>query len=185
MLAFLLALADERDQEKVTELYDKYHVEMYKIAMSKLGQYSNATIQAEEAVQNAFVKIIDRFEAIRFEDGEKSIHAYVLTIASHEAINLLRKSENIESLDNMDQEVLIEGDFADELFRHWTYKDVVQALEEMDDRYSIPLQLKYANDLTVNEIASVLDMNVKTVYTNLSRGKILLALALKRKEQGK
>ena len=62
MLLFLLALTDEKDRDKVQEIYDKYHIEMYKIAKHKLANRPDAEGEAEEAVQNAFIKIIENFD---------------------------------------------------------------------------------------------------------------------------
>lgn len=183
MLTFLLALADERDQERVTELYNRYHTEMYKIAMYKLGRRPNALDEAEEAVQNAFVKIIEHFDSIRFDEGEKAIHAYVLTIVANESINIIRKQNDMVSLENIDTELKIPDDFVEQMCMLYEYEDVVQAIMALDDRYSIPLQLRYAEELSIKEIASTLNMKQKTVYTNLNRGKILLYQSLGKKVQ--
>lgn len=181
MLAFLLALADERDQERVTELYNRYHTEMYKLAMYKLAPRPNARDEAEEAVQNAFVKIIEHFDDIRFDEGEKAIHAYVLTIVTNEAINIIRKQKDTVSLENIDTELQIPDDFVEQLCRQYEYEDVVQAIIALDDRYSIPLHLRYAEELSIKDIARLLNMKPKTVYTNLTRGKILLYQSLGKK----
>ena len=143
MLTFLLALADERDRERVTELYNKYHTEMYKNALHKLARLPNARDETDEAVQNAFVKIIEHFDGIRFEKGKKAIHAYVLTVVTNEAINVLRKHTNTMSLDHMVSKMPPPDDFVEQLCLLYEYADVVQAIVSLDDRYSIPLELKY------------------------------------------
>ena len=58
------------------------------------------------------------------------------------------------------------------------YRRVVDTIAQLDDRYSIPLYMRWVEELSVKEIARRLDIPVKTVYTNLERGKYLLAKAL-------
>jgi DNA-directed RNA polymerase specialized sigma24 family protein len=44
----------------------------------------------------------------------------------------------------------------------------------LDDRYRIPLYLRWVEELPVKAIARMMDLPPKTVYTNLSRGKAIL-----------
>ena len=59
MLALLLSLADESDHDKIVYLYEKFHDMMVraakrKLAMARIPNYADV---AEDAVQNAFVKL--------------------------------------------------------------------------------------------------------------------------------
>ena len=91
MLVFLLSIADEKDRDKVEEIYHRYHIDMYRIARHKLKGRPNADAEAEEAVQNAFVKIIEYFDKIRFDEPEEVLRAYYYTIVAHEALDIISK----------------------------------------------------------------------------------------------
>jgi RNA polymerase sigma-70 factor (ECF subfamily) len=174
MLLFLLALTDEKDRDKVQEIYDKYHIEMYKIAKHKLANRPDAEGEAEEAVQNAFIKIIEHFDSIRFDESEETLRAYYLTIVTHEALNIIQKRQTPLSLHDYEDTLADEDDFIRRLCIRTEYERVVQAIINMDDQYSIPLQLKFLEMMSVKDIATMLDMKPKTVYAQISRGKLLL-----------
>lgn len=171
MLLFLLSIADEDQREKVEEIYRKYHLPMFKVAKHKLHGRPNAHAEAEEALQNAFIKIIEHFDSIRFDEDERSLYAYFFAIVTNEAINIMNGQSEHTSLYEVENELLSDEDFLDRLCLESDYNRVVRAIMALDDRYSIPLQLMYVNRLSVREIAAQLDMKPKTVYTNISRAK--------------
>ena len=97
MLQFLLTLTDESNHGKIEHLYNKYHDYMMKCAVTKfksLGR-SNYTYDAEDAVQNAFMKITKYIDKIDFSRGEKDVKNYCLAILSNEICNVL--SDNQEN----------------------------------------------------------------------------------------
>lgn len=174
MLVFLLSIADPENRDQIEEIYRKYHIEMYKIAKYKLRHNPNPSLEAEEALQNAFVKIIEHFDSIRFDSSERALHAYFLAIVTNEAINILNKHTEQVSIHDVEEIPASDDSFIDQLCLQSDYDALVRSITELDDRYSIPMQLRYVEQMSVAEISALLNMNVKTVYTNLSRGKTQL-----------
>lgn len=175
MLQFLLSIADERDHTKIEYLYHQYHDDMLRFAKYRLRQNGlpNYDLDAEDAVQNAFLKIIKHIDKIDLTKDGKIIRAYVLRIVSNETMNLTADYARFDDLHSY-AETLEDGDFFGHMRTHKRYEEVVEAICQMDEIYSIPLSLRYFENLKVKEIAALLGIAEKTVYTRLSRAKILL-----------
>ena len=83
----------------------------------------------------------------------------------------------VESVDAMQEEgeaPQLMGDDGQEAQRVLERQDVTRALGQLDERYRMPLYLKYYEGYTAAQIAEMLGIPENTVYTNLSRGKRLL-----------
>ena len=172
MLQFLLSIADQSDHEKVEYVYHKYHQEMLRLATQRLRQMGshNYELDAEDVVQNAFVKIVRHIDKINFSFSEQAVHSYVMKIVANEAIIFMSDMvycENLEQYENS----LSDDDFLERICIREAYQTVVRAIANLDERYSITLSLRYVENLSIKEIASMLGIEEKSVYTRLERGK--------------
>jgi RNA polymerase sigma-70 factor (ECF subfamily) len=155
---------------------------MMKYAISKFRSFgeSDANHYAEDAVQNTFMKIVKHIDNINFSRGERDIKNYCLSILHNEICNLLSDKTKFYELDEElyqeDKYTLIE-----EIEIREKYQEVVEAIKKMDEKYSITLYLIMCEEKTVNEIADMMGIPPKTVYTRLARGKKLLLESLKEK----
>ena len=180
MLQFLLTISDESHHSKIEHIYNKYHDSMMHFAVSRLQDLGveNFGFEAEDVVQNAFMKITKHIDNIDLSRGEKDVKNYCFTILCNEIRNLLSDEEkifrNFEEFrfDN-------EYNFVEELEIRENYNRVVKAIEELDEKYSATLYLVFCKEMTVNEIAEMMGISPKTVYTRLTRGKKLLLESLK------
>ena len=180
MLQFLLTLTDESNRGKVEELYHKYHDYMMKCAVSKfksLGRY-NCVYDAEDAVQNTFMKITKHIDKIDFSRTEADVKNYCLAILTNEICNILNDNEEIYEFDE-EYCSFEEYNFVDELNIRESYDEVVKAIEKLDEKYSTTLQLFYCEEMAPNDIAELMGLPPKTVYTRLARGKKILLESLK------
>ena len=180
MLQFLLTLTDESNHGKVEHIYNTYHDYMVKYAVSKFHTMGrvNSVYDAEDAVQNAFMKITRYIDNIDFSRGEKDVKNYCFSILNNEICNVLR--DNKEDFE-FDEEICseIEYNFIEKLEIQEKYDEVVKAIEKLDEKYSITLYLVFCKEKTVNEIAEMMGISTKTIYTRLARGKDLLLKSLK------
>lgn len=180
MLQFLLTLTDESNYEKIEHIYNTYHDYMMKYAVSKLktAGRTNCVYDAEDAVQNAFMKITKYIDNIDFSRGEKDVKNYCLATLSNEICNVLRDNkEDFEFNEEFCSE--IEYNFIEKLEIQEKYDEVVKAIESLDEKYSTTLYFAFCKEKSVNEIAEMMGISAKTIYTRLARGKDLLLESLK------
>lgn len=180
MLWFLLSIADEQEHKKIEYLFFTYHEAMIRLAKSRLKHYGdpNYSLNAEDAVQNAFVKITKYIHALDFTLSEKEIKAYVLTIVANEVNNLMHATPAFEETGDE----LPDEDFFARLRLTERYNEVVSAIEKLDERYSFVLLFRYREEMSVKNIARLLSIPEKSVYTRLDRGKRLLLDSLREKK---
>lgn len=179
MLLYLLSISDESDHGKITYLYENFYDYLLKYSV-KTFQYHrrpNYVFDAEDAVQNTFLKITKHIKKIDFSVGKKRLKNYLFAILTNEIINILRDNSDILELD---EEISPNSAyiFIDRLEIKERYSDVVKAIEKLDDKYSTTLLLVYSEEKTVKEIAEMMGISPKTVYTRLERGRRLLLESL-------
>lgn len=98
MLPMLLAtIENDADRALFAEIYEQYHERMEQAALRILKD----THDAEDAVQNAFLKIIRNFEKF-LELPCKKRPFWCVCIVKNEAITLLRKKKKAIMLESME-----------------------------------------------------------------------------------
>ena len=180
MLQFLLTISDSSDHEKIKRIYDDYHLFMLKYATGKLKNIGrrNYIYEAEDVVQNSFMKITRYINDINFSLGEKCVKNYVFSILNNEICNFLNDNEELDEFDE-DFYKEEEYDFLAEIDIKERYNEVVKAIENLDERYSMTLFLFYCKEMSVDSISELMGISPKTVYTRISRGKKHLINSLK------
>ena len=180
MLQFLLTLTDESGRHKIEHIYVTYHDYMMKYAIVKLRATgrTNFICDAEDAVQNAFVKITKHIDKIDFYRSERDIKNYCFSILNNEICNLLNDEQEVFEF-NEEICTSIEYSFIEELEIKDRYSAVVQAIKLLDEKYSTTLYLVFCKDYTPNQVSELMGVSVKTIYTRLARGKQLLLNSLK------
>ena len=180
MLLFLLTISDESNHSKIEYIYNTHHDSMLRYAISKFKAAGSQDFlyDAEDAVQNAFMKITKYIDRLDFSRGEKDVKNYCFSILCNEICRALGDNEKIfENVEEFCEEK--EYNFIEELGIRERYDEVVRAIESLDEKYSTTLFLVFCKEMTVNEIAEMMGISAKTVYTRLARGKRLLLDSLK------
>jgi len=91
MLTFLLSACDDEAREKVVYLYETYHDKMVRLAKRRLqtSGWHNYVYDAEDVVQEAFVKLVKYAHRIDFSVEPPVLEAYVLTTVANAASSFL------------------------------------------------------------------------------------------------
>ncbi|GHU47210.1 hypothetical protein FACS1894120_5020 [Clostridia bacterium] len=181
MLAFYISIIDNpNDKEKFTSLYEKYKDHMYKVAFSILRNNENA----EDAVQNSFLRIIKNFSLFDNVFCEKTRRLIVI-ISKQCAIEIYRKvktasefSENIEPDFDIASEYNLENDVLSNANRERIYNFI----KNLPATYKDVIRLRFVEDYSNDEIAKILGITKTNVETRVTRGKAMLASAISREE---
>lgn len=180
MLQFLLTITDEKYHSRIEYIYNRFHKDMIRFARSKfrLMNSYNPELDAEDAVQRAFLRISKYIHNLQFPMHDNKLRCYVFSVVLHEAIRICE--ENKKYLDFREEFFEDDGyNIIEDIDIGLMYEDVVKAIEDLDSVYSVTLLLKYERGLSPKEIADMMDIPVKTVYTRIARGKKMLRDALK------
>ena len=132
--------------------------------------YLRERADREDAFQETFLRLARK--RMKFVDDEHR-KAWLIRVASNVCKDMLKSSAaKTESLDTLSESGFAPaGDDGQEGQRALERQEVVDALLKIDERYRLPLYLKFYEGYTAAEIASTLKIPENTVYTNISRGK--------------
>ncbi|MBO9638077.1 MAG: RNA polymerase sigma factor [Siphonobacter aquaeclarae] len=143
------------------ELYRLYSKSMYNVAFRIL----NHTAEAEDVLQDAFVKFFQRLSDFR---QESTVGAYLKQIVVNEALNRLRqrrvKWAEVEEGYEVAQEPAHEPD-------EWEVSRVRAAMMRLPDGFRTVLTLHLLEDYSHDEIAEMLQISASTSRTQYMRAK--------------
>ena len=173
MLIYLSFIDEPDDKRKFEEIYSSYKQTMFYAANRILKD--NYT--AEDAVHQAFIRIIDHLDKIEDVKSQRT-RAFLVVIVEHIAIDIYRKrkKENWLSYDEMD--IYIANDFEISFDN-----EIVGAIATLPLNYSTVLRLKYSQGYTDVEISRILDISEDNVRQRISRGKKKLAQLLNKERR--
>jgi RNA polymerase sigma-70 factor (ECF subfamily) len=183
MISFLLSSTEERNHSKVEYLFKKFHSDMIELAKYRFKQAGipSYSTDAEDAVQNAFVKIVKYIDSINFEASEQEIKAYVLSIVLNEATDIIASYKSFASIDEC-VDKLSDTSFIDQLKVNDRYEQVARILYKMNEKYKTVLLYRYYDDMSVKEISDLIGISEKAVYARLERGKRVLLEVLNKEK---
>ncbi len=132
--------------------------------------------EAEDAAQETFLRAYKRLSTYL---PDKKFSNWILSIASHYCIDLLRRRRfqwlSVEDDPSMAWLSSDEEQPDDAAVRRERAAEVRTLLERLDPSYRAPLVLRYWHDLSYREIAAVLDLTEPAVKTRLHRARLQMA----------
>lgn len=184
MLSFLLSICDPKYHDRITMLVNKYHDDLmiYAKHILKTAGVSSYQYDAQDVVQNLYMKLSKYCEKVRFYENPIIMKGYLKKILKNEAMTFLKDFEYLESLDDVYYEVIDEDSFIEMLNSKERYEEVVSEIYSMKEIYSYTLSYRFCDEMDVANIAKMLGVQEKTVYTRIERGKKLLLDSLQRRE---
>lgn len=154
---------------RMEDLYRQYRSPMYRIALAVLRDEG----LAEDAVQQAFLKIFQNFEKIEWEDCNKT-RSLIVILVRNTAIDLYRrrKKEKVISFEELERPLPDWEDPVDErVIMRQEGEAAARLLGELEEKYRNLLILRYYHGYRNKEIAEVLGLTQAQVALWLHRGK--------------
>lgn len=161
-----------------TQLVDAHYVPLYRFALSLTRNSSDAC----DLAQQTFFIWAKKSDQLRDATKAKS---WLFTTLYREFLRGRRRAEHVTALEDLPP---LESDPPApevDVVSGMDASLVVEALQEVDEVYRVPLTLFYMQELSYRDIADALEVPIGTVMSRLSRGKAQLRAALARKDAGR
>lgn len=158
-------------------LYKEYYARVFGLCRRLLG----SPTLAEDATQETFMRVYKYFKRY---DTSQPFWRWIANIANNHCIDLLRGRQRIadwigseaEELDSLPAEDI--GALG-QMISHEDSERINQAVEQLPDKYRVPLVLAYYNDASYDEIATSLSTSRNHVGVLLLRARQKLREELK------
>lgn len=166
----LILLIRERDQKAFSYLYDNYSQALFGVVQAIV----NDTVESEDVLQKAFLKIWDSFST--YDENKGRLYTWMLNIARNLAIDSTRSkhekikskiqstSENVYKFENS---LSVDDDSADAI----GIKGIVNELKE---EHKTVIDLAYFEGYTQEEISKKLNLPLGTVKTRVRQALLKL-----------
>lgn len=146
-------------------LYEQHARRLYVACMRITGN----TQEAEEAMQDAFLKIFTRID--QYHDG-LCFEAWMQRIAIHTAIDYVRKkSMEWEELTDKHIDTHEDDNDTDEEAIHYSVQQIKDCIQQLSAGYRLVLSLYLFEGYDMEEIASILNIQPVSVRSQYLRAK--------------
>ena len=132
------------------------------------------SLEAEEVVQDSFIKLWQAKE-----NGKKQSKAWLYQVAKNQCLDLLRRRQHemkYQQHNKMNNEDVKSA--CDELINNELSDHISQAIEKLNEPYKSLIVLREISQLSYQQLADVLDLNVQQIKVYLHRARNTLKQSL-------
>lgn len=163
--AKLIKGCKKNDRKAQQALYDHYCKQMYAVCL----RYCRKTEDAEDVMQEAFVKVFNKIVSFR---KESSLFFWIKKIVINTALNYQRSKLYLYPMvDVNDLHYLSDRDFT---LNNIHYNDLIKLLQSLPDGCRVIFNLYAVEGFQHKEIAEMLGISIGTSKSQYSRAKLLL-----------
>ncbi|MDL2237226.1 sigma-70 family RNA polymerase sigma factor [Christensenellaceae bacterium OttesenSCG-928-K19] len=165
MILLVLAFSSEEEKSKFEYIYEKYKNLLLHKAYGILHDY----MLAEDAASEAFLRIYKNLGKIDDPDSGRCI-AFIVTIVKNVSLTLLQKKakNTAEELPEQQQDEFRLEDF---VVSELSSGEIYNLLEQVGEEYKNAFLLKYAYDMSNQEIGKTMGVSANHVGVLLHRAK--------------
>lgn len=182
MLQFYLSLlTSDADKSKFETLYQDHRLAMFWTAQNILHDRS----LAEDAVHDAFLRVLDHLENIFPEDCNRT-RSFLVIIVRNISVDYLRQRKKLAEVNLDDFVDYLEDEQADPeqiLLGQETSQRMLDALEKINPAHADLLTLHVTYEMTYKQIAKLVNQPVVNVKVHIHRARAHIARLLKEDEK--
>ncbi len=161
----LIELLKEKRIEALKTLYE----ENYKMIFSIAYKYTNNKEDAEEILQETFVRAFKNIEKFTPEN-ESSLKKWILKICTNISIDYLRKRKLMRIFGISEVQIKETQNIPSSEFEKNEIKDKMDyAISLLSPKQKIAFNLKYIEDFSLKEISEIMECSENTVKKHLQR----------------
>ncbi|MCI0418123.1 MAG: sigma-70 family RNA polymerase sigma factor [Acidobacteria bacterium] len=162
------------DREAFRVIFETYKDKVYSMA---LYYFNGDTTAAKDLTQEVFVKLLTRMEQFR---GDAEFSTWLYRVVANACLDERRKGRRWFSLEDSVEvgHMVVRQSLEMLQLQREVASSVKSAIASLKPKLRIAILLKYFEELSYEEIASVLGCSVGTVASRLNRGHKLLAKKL-------
>lgn len=170
----LLAQCRAGDGLAVEQLVREFQPRLFRLALSVLDDGSpNGHAEAEEATQDAILAALRALDTYR---GDASLSTWMYAITINLCRNRLRARQRRARVRRLFQALTTPIDDAPQhpettLIQQESDTGLWGAVNTLDEKHRLPIILRYYHELSVTEIAQILDLPEGTVHSRLNKAR--------------
>lgn len=162
-----LRLKKYQDKEAFLAAYDLYTDQIFRFIFFKIGNKE----EAQDLTSATFLKCWGYVQEgkLKSSDDYKSLKSFLYKIARNLTIDYYRQSKPYSSLEEAEETVVDFSSVASDMDHALELEFITSKLKELKSEYRNILVLKYINELSIKEIADILDKTSGNVRVTLYR----------------
>ena len=160
--SYLCLLESGGDQAWFTQVYRENQRRMTRLAAQLLGSGP----RAEDAVHDAFMKLIQHSEELRDRPPER-LAGWLAVVVKNTALDMLRRDRFETELEDSAWEPAVPADGGE-------FNALVELIRRMPEEYRRVLELRFVAEWSLAEIGGALGMSESAVKSRVFRGRRLL-----------
>lgn len=152
MIVILFNLVSEDDRKLINKIFSKTNIKMYNISYNIVKN----KFDAEEAVAQTFLKIIDNIEKISALPCPQ-IEAYCVVILKNETINIIRKSKKTLYVEYTDHFNYNDNDYnlEEEFLKTVNKEKLLSCIKKLSDEEKNLIHLRFFHEMRFKEISEL------------------------------
>ena len=158
----------QKEGDRFTRLYQQNQDRLPRLAARFLGPGP----KAEDAVHDAFVKLIQNFDQLRTR-SDAQLERWLLAVLRNTAVDALRRDSRETELEPQFQEPAVPPDQGE-------FEALVALIRAMPEEYRRVLELRFVAEYSLADIAGELGLTEGAVKSRIFRGRKLLIDTLRK-----
>lgn len=160
----VLMVLNDSGSYLIREIYENYKARLLVIARSYLGD------RAEDAVHDAFVKLIEKYEG-NFQELWEMPSSYFVAVVKNRSIDILRRERREIPIDDGTESLFTAEGPETAALQSDELERLTSLLKNLKPQYRQVLERKYIVDQTYDEIGADLSISAQGVYRLVKKAK--------------